>query len=330
MGVGTSSHSNPPPSPGRILRQLEAYRGAAALNSAIELDLFTRIAHGRDTAGKLAAELGIPFHGVECLCDFLIQEGYLFRQGDRFSLPDDVGCYLDRTAPGFLSAVMEDVYSPPLLKSFQNLTECLRKGGAENGRGPSGIDAPLAHAFANAIELPHGVPLKILDLAAGRGYAGVALATRYPEAVVVISDKAEAIRSAQVHANTAKLGTRYQNVPGDPDNALVGRRYDAVILAAELYHRTPPQISSLLKKGRDALKSGGTLFLFEILSDGSEDFVRDSVNDRLLLLTTAKRGYFYSVSDITGMLDACGFHNIESRRLPGTVGTLITAAPPAE
>jgi hypothetical protein len=315
-------------SPDRIIRQLVAYRGAAAFNSAVDLDLFTRIAHGRDSAAQLAAELGVPVHGIECLCDFLACEGYLIRQGARFALPEDVARFLDRTAPGFLAAEVESAYSPAILDRFRNLTECVRNGGpATSLKGPSCFDAAQAEALANAIELPCGVPLKVLHLEAGSGLTGITLATRYPDAVVVAADGPEALRIAQAHADKAKLSTRYQNIPGDPLKLLTGRDYDAVLLATELYHRTPAQIESLLQKSADALKTTGKLYLFDFLSDASEEFASDRTTDRLLMLLTVKRGRPYSIDDIKGMLVGCRFKDIESIRVQGTLGTLVTATP---
>ena len=315
-------------SPDRILKQLVAYRGVAAFNTAIELDLFTRIAHGRDTAAQLAAELGVPIHGVECLCDFLACEGYLFRQGGRFSLPEDVALFLDRTAPGFLASEVENAYSPAILDRFRLLTECVRNGGpATPLQEPSRFDAAQAEALANAIELPPGVPLKILHLEAGNGLSGVKLATRYPEAVVVAADGSEALRAAQANADKAKLSTRYQNIPGDPLKFVHGQAYDVVLLATQLYHRTPSEIDSLLQKSVDALKSTGKLYLFDFLSEASQEFVSDRTTDRLLILLTAKRGCPYSVEDIKRMLAECRFKDIESRRVPGTLGTLVMATP---
>jgi hypothetical protein len=45
----------PPPTPERIFQTLTAYRQAAALRAAVELDIFSSIAAGDDTAARLAA-----------------------------------------------------------------------------------------------------------------------------------------------------------------------------------------------------------------------------------------------------------------------------------
>ena len=64
-----------PDFPQRILSTLQAYRDAAVLNTAIELELFTRIAHGADTAHRIASELEVPERGIRLLCDSLGRRG---------------------------------------------------------------------------------------------------------------------------------------------------------------------------------------------------------------------------------------------------------------
>src|SRR5215467_6239385 len=91
-----------PVTPQRILSTLQAYRDAAALHTAIELELFTRIAHGTDTAASLAEEIGIPVRGVRLLCEYLVSVGLLDKQDETLKLTDDVRLYLDKKSPAFL------------------------------------------------------------------------------------------------------------------------------------------------------------------------------------------------------------------------------------
>jgi hypothetical protein len=51
---------------------LNAYQRTAALNAAIDLDLFTGIAEGRHTPSRLAAYCKGSERGVRILCDYLL------------------------------------------------------------------------------------------------------------------------------------------------------------------------------------------------------------------------------------------------------------------
>ena len=54
---------------------MNAYKQGAALKAAIELDLFTVLAEGSQTAESLALRLQASTRGVRILCDYLTIEG---------------------------------------------------------------------------------------------------------------------------------------------------------------------------------------------------------------------------------------------------------------
>lgn len=324
--------------PKRILNTLMAYREAAALNTAIELELFSRIAHGSNSAAKIAGELNVPVKAIRVLCDFLVTTGILFKEDEEYQLPSDTAAYLDKQQPGYLGDMAAVLYSPALVEHFRQLTGSVRAGappqfrGTPAGNRPEWIDlsmgtardrAKAAAVFAGIVPLPEG-PLKILDAGAGDGWFGIAVARKYPEAVVVALDKADALAGAQANADQAGLGTRYQNVPGDPLQTNAGTGYDAVILANDLFAFDPPQINLLLKRCRGALKESGVLLILEPFADD----LPEHAGWRLNLLAATRRGDAYVLADIQAALSACLFELVEVRPVPGDEGrTLVVARP---
>lgn len=334
--------STPPQSnqinPKRIVDTLLAYRNAAALNTAIELDLFTRIAHGTNTASKIAAELGIPVRSLRILCDFLVTTGLLLREDEEYGLAADVAVYLDKKSPEYLGDSAAILYSPDLLESFGNLTETVRAGLPVKLKGTpptvrpqwfdlvagTGTNAALAaEVFAEAIELPSAQPLKVLDACASEGYFGIAVARRYPSSVVVALDHGEALATAQENADKAKLGTRFQNIPGDPLLTETGTGYDAVIVGNELFRFDTAQLNLMFKRFRAALKEQGQLFILEHLADDNPE----SAGLRLNVLASTRRGDLYTVAEAKALLDACLFKSIKTRELPAAGAVLVTARP---
>jgi ubiquinone/menaquinone biosynthesis C-methylase UbiE len=341
--VGPSSKSNV--SPRRILSILHAYREAAALKTAIDLELFTRIAHGSNTVGRIASELGIPSHGLRVLCDYLVQCGLLSNDSDELGLTEEAALFLDKNSPCYQGGSAEILHSPPLLRSFERLTESVRAGAspepvAVNGLGrPAALSAlfslsrgvldsrAAAAAFAEAVTLPGDRPIKILDIGAGDGAYGIALAQKYPQAIVVALDSAEALEAAQEHAIRAKLGTRYQNIPGDPLSAPIGFEYDAATTAGCLHRFDPDQISALTLRVHYALKKSGQFIILEGLSGDSSAAGPEFAGFRLTMLAATGRGDVYSLAEVKEALTASGFKSIESQPLPATFATLVTARP---
>src|SRR2546428_13893814 len=99
MASTTQSRS---PSPELIFDTLNAYQKTAALRGAIELDLFTAIGEGADTAASLARKLALSERGARILCDYLVVLGLLGKQSDRYALTPDSATFLDRRSPANL------------------------------------------------------------------------------------------------------------------------------------------------------------------------------------------------------------------------------------
>lgn len=311
---------------------LQAYRDAAALHTVIELDLFTRIAHGTDTAHRIASELDVPERGIRLLCDFLAGAGLIMKDGEGFKLAADATMFLEKLSPSYLGEAVAKVYSTPLLRAFERLTESVRgqptgkmapmpRGWLEIARGVTD-PAVAARAFAEAVALPQG-PLKILDVCAGDGLYGIAIAGLYPEAIVVAADRKAVLKAAHENAARAGLGTRYQNISGDILEMPFGRKFDCAICAGGLYQFDPPQIELLMKRILDALKKTGQLIILEFVVEGRLEYAGFG----LTMLTATRRGGAYTLAELQSMLRSSGFASSESQPLPAAHATMITARP---
>jgi SAM-dependent methyltransferase len=317
-------------SPQRILSTLQAYREAAALNTAIELELFTSIAHGNDTVNKIAAELGVPVRGIRLVCDLLAGAGLLVKDGEGLQLAPDAATFLDKGSPSYLGASAAKLYTTPLLRGFERLTDFVR--GEKPGEPITGLPdwfdigrglmepAAAVRIFVDAVIFPRG-PLKILDVGAGNGAYGIAIAEKYPEAIIVAADHPAALKIAQENAVRANLRTRYQNIPGDFLAMPFGMNFDAAILAGHLNQLDRAQIERLMNGIREALKKTGRLMILEFLSPDSPEYAGFG----LTMLTATRRGCAYSVAEVQDMLRSSGFGSIACRPLPAAHATLVTA-----
>jgi hypothetical protein len=318
------------PSPQRILDTLQAYREAAVLHTAIELELFTRIAHGMDTAYKVASSLELPVRGVKLVCESLAVSGFLIKEDDRYRLSEDAAWFLDRKSAGYLDGTAA-LYSPELRRAYEGLTETVRAGKVAPGAiaetrpawfaaGRGVVDAAAAgKAFADAVNLPAGERIKILDIASRDSMYSIGLALRYPDAIVVALDCPKALGEAQARANAARLGTRYQNIPGDPLTAPLGFDYDVVLLS-HLYQFEPEQVISLLARIQYALKKKtGQLLIVEFFEDNA------FAGFRMNMFAGTARGELYTEGAVREILGTCGFGSIEVEGLEGSRASLVRA-----
>jgi hypothetical protein len=68
---------------------LNAYQRTAALKAAIELDIFTAIGEGTNTAPLLAERCQGTERGVRILCDYLVAIEILTKQHRQYSLTEE-------------------------------------------------------------------------------------------------------------------------------------------------------------------------------------------------------------------------------------------------
>src|SRR5688572_26203467 len=85
-----------------IWRLMTGFQASAAFRAAIELELFTKISEGNNTAAEIAAATGAAERGVRILADVLTVLGLLTKSGNEYSLTADSAFFLDKNAPAYV------------------------------------------------------------------------------------------------------------------------------------------------------------------------------------------------------------------------------------
>src|SRR5712675_1715084 len=119
MATATAAH----PTPERIFNTLNAYQQAAALKTAIEVDVFTAIGAGANTAATIAAKTGAAEKGVRVLCDYMTIQGFLTKENGRYALTQESALFLDRKSPACLASMVGFLGGEELRDNFALLTE---------------------------------------------------------------------------------------------------------------------------------------------------------------------------------------------------------------
>src|SRR5467141_1426803 len=184
------------PNPERIFNALNAFQQTAALKAGIELDIFTAIADGANTATLLAAKTGAAERGVRILCDYLTIHEFLVKNNGRYALTQESTIFLNRHSPAYMGTLADFLASEAHKRNFDALTESVRKGGTAVAQGDNTKPnddlwvafartmAPLTTVSAGFIaELAgakEGRACKVLDIAAGHGMFGITIAKQHP------------------------------------------------------------------------------------------------------------------------------------------------------
>jgi SAM-dependent methyltransferase len=329
------------PSPAVFFDTVNAFQRTEALRAAIELDLFTRIAAGRRTAAELAAACGASPRGVRILADYLTVVGLLRKQADRYELTPDADAFLNRNSPAYLGGATEFLLTPKLRECFDHLTEAVRRGGtATSDEGTVSDDNPIWVAFARAMgpvmrlpaQLLAGLvggdrdrPLRVLDVAAGHGLFGIAVAERYPRARVAALDWPNVLAVAAENAERADVADRHTLLPGSAFDTDWGGPYDVVLLTNFLHHFDVPTCERLAAKAHAALAPGGRALTLEFIPEADRVTPPATAGFALVMLATTARGDAYTFAEYESIFAKAGFARSEFHALPPTAQQAVVS-----
>ena len=102
-----------------------------------------------------------------------------------------------------------------------------------------------AELMARLVDPEAKQKLKILDIAAGHGFFGIAFARHNPNVEVVAVDWANVLEVAKENATKAGVADRYSTIPGSAFDVAYGDGYDLVLLTNFLHHFDPPTCEKL-------------------------------------------------------------------------------------
>jgi ubiquinone/menaquinone biosynthesis C-methylase UbiE len=329
------------PNPQLFFETINAYQRTAALKAAIELDLFSAIGKGNNTPESIATAIRIAPRGARILADYLTLLGFLTKSQGRYRLTPDIAAFLDRASPGYLGGAIEFLCAPKLRERFDDLTSAARVGGAppaDNTLDPDhDIWVRFARGMAPLMQMPAEaltkrvladkptVPIKVLDIAAGHGVFGIAIARHNPNARIVATDWANVLAVARENALKAGVIDRYQLLPGSAFDVDFGGDYDIVLLTNFLHHFNSGACTALLKRVRAALKPGGRALALEFVPNEDRVTPPPSAGFALVMLATTPQGDAYTAPEYEQMFNSAGFSRFECSNLEGTMQQVVTA-----
>lgn len=327
------------PSPILFFDTLNAYQRTASLKAAIELDVFTAISEGNATAEAAARRCEASERGMRILCDYLTVMGFLTKEGTRYSLTPDSASFLDRCSPAYLGTAVKFLTSSHLMDGFKDVAAVVRKGGtvmSEEGtlepHNPLWVEfarsmAPMmalpAELIAQLVGAESSQKWKVLDIAAGHGLFGIAIAKKNANAEIVALDWPNVLEVAMENARTAGVSSRYRTIPGSAFDAEYGSGYDLVLLTNFLHHFDVPTCEKLLRRVHAALGSGGRAVTFEFVPNQDRISPPPAAGFSLIMLATTPSGDAYTFSEFEQMFRSAGFSRSQLHPLPPTPESVI-------
>ncbi len=328
------------PNPALVFALMNAHQQTAALNTAIELDLFRAVGAGPGDVASIAAHCQASERGIAILCDFLVVCGLLQKADGRYQHTPTSAVFLDPASPACLASASRFMANPEIHEVYQRLPEIVRSGTTTlPGQGSVEPDNPIWVSFAEnmaslvritSVEMAKMVlaslngPIRVLDIAAGHGLFGIAFAQQNPAAQITAVDWPNVLNVAQRNASAAGVANRFTQLPGSAFDVDFGTGFDAVLLTNFLHHFDHATNVTLLRKVHAALRPGGIAATLEFVPDEDRTSPPSAVGFALTMLTSTPAGNAYTFSQLKAMYTEAGFSNITQAPVPMSPETLVT------
>src|ERR1700738_2797362 len=108
----------------RLQKMAQAYWESAALMAAVELEIFTAIAHGQDTIPAVGKAAGIGERSAERLLTALVAMTLLTREGETFANAPDVQRFLVKDSDRYAGPWI--LFTKPRWEAYGKMSERLR------------------------------------------------------------------------------------------------------------------------------------------------------------------------------------------------------------
>lgn len=337
--MATTAHSS---IPDRLLQIAWGFAPVLIIQSALQNRLFDVLERRPLALPAIAKAAGVSGRGAKAVLNALVGLQLLKKQGERYSLTPESRTFLVASSRQYYGAYFRHM-AAQLMPQWLNLPEITKTGlpTLETNQETSGsehfakfVDALFNLSFGVATKVGEhlGVrkckaPLTVLDIGAGSGVWGIALAQLSVKVAIRAVDFPKVLKITRQFAERWKVTERMVTVPGDFIEADFGKGHQVAALGHILHSEGPARIKTLLKKVYNSLAPGGTIVIQEFVPSNDRMGPPPALIFAVNMLVNTRAGDTYTFKEISQWLKAAGF--IKMRQFDaGSVSPVILATKP--
>jgi 3-hydroxy-5-methyl-1-naphthoate 3-O-methyltransferase len=329
-----------PVTPERIMQFAWGYVPPLVLEAAIRHRVFDVLDGGPKTITQVHKATGASERGLAAVMNALVGMGFLAKHKEGlFSLTPESSTFLVSTKPSFHGGFLRHA-SEQLIPKWLHLNKIVETGRPVTSVNQEEAGADFFQHFVNDI-FPLSYPAaqmlsrhlsadavdRVLDLAAGSGVWGIALAQGSEKATVTVVDWPEVIPVTRKTVSRFGLADRYSFIAGDLLEADFGRGHTVATLGHILHSEGVDRSRELLKKTFQALASGGTIAIAEFLVNAERTGPLNGLFFAVNMLVNTDSGDTYSFEEISSWLTEAGFTNARTLEAPGPSPLILATKP---
>ncbi len=322
--------------PDDLLQTIRSFQESRVLLTAIELDVFSAVGQGADSA-RIARKLGTDRRATEMLLNALAALGVLDKQNGVFRNSPAAARYLAEGSPD--SARQAMLHTVHLWTTWSSLTDCVRAGTSVR---PAERDEDWTQAFIAAMDwnarqrAAHVVRAvgtdsvrRMLDVGGGSAAYSIAFAQASETLRADVLDLADVVPIAEGHVRRAGLSDRVLVRSGNLRSDKLGRGYDLVFISAICHMLGPHENQDLLARSFDALAPGGRVVIQDFILEADKTGPKFAALFALNMLVGTANGASYSEDEYAAWLREAGFTDVRRAKLDGPAELMIGRRPAA-
>jgi precorrin-6B methylase 2 len=330
-----------PLTPERIMQFAWGYVPPLILEAAIRHRIFDLLDAGPKTLAEVQKETGASRRGLSAVMNALVGMNFLTKDKEGyFSLTPESSTFLVSTKPSFHGGMIRHG-SQQLIPKWLNLSEIVVTGQpdrAVNQEGPGGdffqefvndifpLSYPAAQVLGKHL-LASDPALRVLDLAAGSGVWGIAIAQQSDQVRVSAVDWPEVLSVTKKTVEKFGLSSRFSFIEGDLLEANFGTGHTLATLGHILHSEGAERSRKLLVKTFAALASGGTIAIAEFLVNADRTGPVNGLFFAVNMLVNTDNGDTFSFEEISSWLTEAGFTNPRTLDAPGPSPLVLATKP---
>ena len=330
-------------SPERLMEIGFAYAPPLIISAGVNNKVFDSLQNGAKTSEQIAGETGASARALRILMNALVGLDLLKKDRlERYSLTPESAAFLLSNKPGTHAGFFGTI-APQLISRWVRLSDIVREGrpAVAVNQETEGTEFfsqlveniipmsyPPAQTLGDHLQLAKTKDeIRVLDLAAGSGIWGIALAEKSPRVYVTAVDWAGMIPTTKRITQKFGVSDRFNYIEGDILETNFGSGYDIATLGHILHSEGEERSRQLLKKTFSALKPGGIIAVAEWLVNDKRTEPTHSLMFAVQMLVNTDKGETFSFNEIKSWLEDAGFRKVRKLEAPGPSPLVLATKP---